>query len=160
MAWPRVRFRLRTLFVAVAMLAVLLGFSTTVIVPWYREFRLTLAMKQTGAQIYTEPRGHYLFRQFTGDALFERAVYVHLDDPRVTDVWLAQLRSLKHVEVLSIKSPNVTDEGLVHVRHLPKLMTLNLVDTAVSDAGLRQLSESLPALRRVSRRNSGADKAQ
>jgi hypothetical protein len=147
-----VRFKIRTMLLGVTATSVLLAFATTMVLPWYQELSTRISFSQFGAQVYTEPRGHYLFRQFAGDALTERAVYVHLDDPRITDDWLSKLRGLKHIEVLSIKSPNVTDGGLLHLRELPNLMTLNLVDTQVTESGVQALRKALPNLRLVHRK--------
>jgi hypothetical protein len=148
------RFSLRALLAGIAVLSALLTVLTTAVIPWYRDFRVGVSLKQFGADITTEPRGQYLFRQFAGDALSERAIYVHLSDPRINDEWLAQIAPLKHIELLSIKSPNVTDQGLVHLRHLSNLQTLHLSDTQVSTEGVEELREWLPNLRRVSGANS------
>jgi hypothetical protein len=149
-----VRFRLRTLLIFFAISSVLLCVLATVIVPWYCELRVSVSISKFGADVITEPRGQYLFRQFAGDALSERAVYVHLNDPRITDGWLAQLPQLKHIEVLSIKSPNVSDQSLAHLCRLTNLRTLNLVDTQITAAGVEALRRSLPRLKLVQRRNS------
>jgi hypothetical protein len=139
---------------AVALLSALLAVLSVVVMPWHRELRAGVSLSQLGADVISEPRGLFLFRQFAGDALSQRAIYVHLNDPRITDQSLAQLRQFEHIEVLSIKSPNVTDEALAHLRHLSSLRSLNLVDTKVTESGVETLRQSLPHLRRIERRNS------
>ena len=126
-------------------------FSKAYLVPAYEESYRIAEVSTVGAQVFTEPRGQYLLRQFAGDSLSERAVYVHLDDPRVTDEWLANLRGLDYIEVLSIKSGNVTDAGLGQLEHLPNLRSLHLVNTKTTEAGIRSLRASLPRLQRVTR---------
>jgi hypothetical protein len=79
---------------------------------------------------------------------------VHLDDARITDEWLQNLRKLHHIEVLSIKSANVTDIGLKHLRGLSNLRDLNLVDTQVSETGIAELRDALPGLQMVQARKS------
>jgi hypothetical protein len=145
----KLRFGTRTLFCMVALLSYLLAFATSIVWPWYREFRSRMSISQFGVQAFTEPRGQFLFRQFAGDELSERVVYLHLDDPRIDDDWLSRLREFEHIEVLSIKSGKVTDQGLMHLRHLMKLRNLNLVDSKVSDSGVRALREALPKLQLV-----------
>jgi hypothetical protein len=152
---PRqLRFRLRTLLASVAVVAVLLWFVQAYVLSFLQEQRQIVTVRQLRSQVYTEPQGQYLFRQFAGDALSQRAVYVHLDDPRVTDDWLENLRDLKHIEVLSIKSANVTDAGLKHLLGLRNLRDLNLVNTQVSESGVTELRDALPGLKLVQSRTS------
>lgn len=121
------------------------------LVPAYEERHRVAELSAVRAQVFTEPRGQYLLRQFAGDSLSKRAVYVHLDDSRVTDEWLANLQGLHYVEVFSIKSDNVTDLGLAQLKCLPTLQSLHLVNTKTTEAGIRSLQASLPPLRRVTR---------
>ena len=80
----------------------MLALAHAFVLPWYQERYRIASIGQVRAQIFTEPRDRYLVRQFAGDRLFQRAVYVHLDDIRVTDEWVENLQGLQHVEVLSI----------------------------------------------------------
>ena len=74
------------------------------------------ALGEYKGQVYSEPRGQYLFRQLFGDRLSQRAVSVHLFSEEVDDGWIKEyLSGLRHVEILNINSPNVTDEGLSHL---------------------------------------------
>jgi hypothetical protein len=150
----RVRFTLRALLAIVAVVAVMLWFVQSYLLSWWQEQRQIAALRQLGSQVFTELQGQYFFRQIAGDGLSQRAVYVHLDDPRVTDEWLRNLESFKHIEVLSIKSPNVTNVGLKHLRGLSNLRDLNLVDTEVNDAGIAELRDVLPGLQLVQTRTS------
>lgn len=138
----------------VAISSAFLAVISVVVIPWYRELRAGVSLSQLGADVVSEPRGQYLFRQFAGDALSKRAIYVHLNDPRITDRSLVRLRQFRHVEFLLIKSPNVSDEGLAHLRHLSNLRTLHLVDTKVTAEGVEALRQSLPRLRLIQRRDS------
>lgn len=145
----RLRFTTRAMLLLVAASAVVFVLAT----PSYLEYRHIQSIKESGGQVYTEPRGFYLLRQFVGDEIAQRAVYVHLKGPHVTDEWLKNLQGLKHIEVLSVRSPNVSDKGLMHLKALPNLMHLNLVDTEVTDAGLQELRNHLPSLKLVKRRD-------
>lgn len=120
--------------------------------PRYIEQRRIETMTQFGGQVFTEPRSLFLLRQFVGDDIAERAVYVHVSGTHVTDEWMKNIRGLKHIEVLSVRSPAFTDAGLSHLKALPNLASLNLVDTQVTDAGLAELRAELPRLRLVIRR--------
>jgi hypothetical protein len=143
------RFRLKTLMIWFAVLSVLLAWASNYLLPSYRERDRIAEVLAVGAQVYTEPRGQFFLRQVIGDSLSERAVYVHLRDPRVTDDWLVHLQGLKYIEVLSINSANVSDVGLRHLRALPNLRNLNLVNTKTTKSGVRSLQEALPLLQRA-----------
>ncbi len=140
---------MRTLLLGVAAFALALTFARAYLLSWWEDQRHIAALSPVNAQIFREPRGQFFFRQFVGDSLSQRAVYVHLDDARVDDECLRRVASLKYVEVLSIKSTKVTDAGLVHLAGMRDLRDLNLVDTQVTEAGLARLSKALPALRMV-----------
>lgn len=140
---------------ATTCVAIALTYYQTFVAAWWAELDHIVALRNKGGQVFTEPRDQFLFRQFFGDQLSERAVYVHLSDPRIDDAVLAHIAELPHVEVLSIKSPLVSDAGLVHLESLPNLRDLNLVDTKVTDEGIARLRRALPRLQLITRRRSG-----
>jgi hypothetical protein len=148
-----IRFRLRSLLVALTFVAVALTYYKAYASAWWVELDHIVALRQAGGQVFTEPRGQYLFRQFAGDALSERAVYVHLSDPQIDNAALAHVAELAYIEVLSIKSPQVTDTGLALLESLHNLRDLNLVDTQVTDDGEARLRRALPHLQLIRRRN-------
>jgi hypothetical protein len=155
MACWRFRFNLRLLLFAMTCVAIALAYYRAFVFDWWQELDPIVALRKSGGQVYTEPRGQYLLRQFAGDTLSERAVYVHLNGPALDDSTLEHLRELPHVEVLSIKSPRVTDAGLVHLESLQNLRDLNLVDTQVTEEGVARLRRALPRLQLIKRRDSG-----
>lgn len=150
----RFRFRLRTFFIGITLMAITLSASISVLRPWYMERSKIEIVKKMNAQVFTEPRGQFLLRQFIGDRFSERSVYLHLDDPRVDDAWLKQIGPMQHIEVLSIKSPNLTDIGLKELASWPNLQSLNLVDTQVTDPAIVSLRELHPSLRFVESRQT------
>src|SRR5262245_32178541 len=66
-------------------------------------------------------------------------VKVDLRDTKVTDDFLAQLKSLTELQFLSLDDTPVTDAGLMHVKGMKRLRWLTLSGTKVTDAGLPQL---------------------
>lgn len=136
-------FSLRTLLACVAVFAILMAFIGTHVVRYYDEQSRIASISLMGAQVFTEPRGHFFLRQFMGDFLFQRAVYIHVDNPGVADNWLEDLQGLRYVELVSIKSEGITDVGLQHLRHLPNLRRVNLVNTKTTKEGVESLRASL-----------------
>jgi len=110
---------------------------------YYGEQSRIASISQMGAQVFTEPRGHFLLRQFMGDFLFQRAVSIHLDNPGITDDWLKILQGLHYVENVSIKSEAVTDLGLEHLSGLSNLRRVHLVNTNTTKKGEESLRASL-----------------
>lgn len=150
----RLQFSVRTFLIAVGVVSVLLSVASAVVFPWYVERSKIAMLKQVNAQVFTEPRGQFLIRQFIGDTFSERSVCLHLDDSRVDDNWIKKVGGMQHIEVLSIKSSEFSDIGLMELRNWPKLQDLNLVDTKVTDKALAALKLSLPNLRVVQSRKS------
>jgi hypothetical protein len=138
----------------VAGVGVLLAVGREYVLPWWSDRAGMEALVGVDGQVFTEARGQYLFRQFAGDRLSQRAIYVHLSDPRVDDATLAVVATLPYTEVLTIRSAKVTDEGLRALERLPHLAELVLVDTQVTEEGLARLRKALPGLRRVEWRTS------
>ena len=143
----------------IAVCALLLAMWRTYVVSYQAEHRKIARIRALGdgtgqdGHVSTEPRGQYFFRQFFGDKLSHRAVYVHLSGDKVNDIWLRDnLSDLKHVEVLSISSPNVTDRGLSHLATLKSLKRLTLDQTQVTDGGVDKLRKDFPGLVRITKR--------
>lgn len=141
----KLRFSLRTILLITSVCAVLCG---TIVPPLIERVRMQRLVR-TGVQIYTEPRGQFFLRHLFGDGLFERVVYIHLDDPNIDDNWLEHLKQFPYAEVVSIKSSKITDAGLARLAGLPKLLSLNLVDTKVTSDGIASLRNSSRSLCRV-----------
>ena len=131
------------------LLTAIIAVACAFVLPSIVERQRIRQLSGNGIQIYTEPRGQYLWRQLVGDFFSQRAVYVHLDDPEVDDLWLVKLRQFPYIETLSIKSPKVTDEGLANLKYLPNLMNLDLIDTDTTPAGIARLRQSSKKLQRV-----------
>jgi hypothetical protein len=155
MARWRFRFSVRLMLFALTCVAIALAYYQMFVAAWSAELGHIVALRQKGGQVFTEPRGRSLIHYLVDDPLSERAVYVHLSDPRIDDAALAHVAELPYVEVLSIKSPQVTDAGLIQLESLKQLRDLNLVDTQKTDEGLVRLRRALPHLQLITRRDSG-----
>ena len=150
----RLQFGIRTFLIGIGVVSVLLAVANAILVPWYFDRGKIAMLKQVNAQVFTEPRGQFLIRQFIGDTFSERSIYLHLNDSRIDDDWLKDVGGMQYIEVLSIKSSKLTDTGLMELRNWPNLQRLNLVDTKVTDSGISALRQSLPNLRLVQSRQS------
>ena len=153
-AQKKFQFGLRTFFLCVTLTALTLTASIAVLRPWYLDRSKNVLLKDVNAQVFSEPRGQFLLRQFIGDTFSERSIYLHLDNPRVDDDWIKQLGPMQHIEVLSIKSPNLSDMGLKELANWPNLRRLNLVDTKVTDSAIASLRKMHPSLRLVESRQT------
>lgn len=91
-------------------------------------------------------------QEVMGDPVVEVAPYMgHFSKTFgfLTDAELAQLSSLKQLQILNLWFSAVTDAGLKELRAFPNLHCLDLSFTAVTDAGLKELAalRSLRSLR-------------
>ena len=145
------RFRLRSLLIAVAVIAVLI---------WIPVKRATeqrdavnAILRLGGIVRYdfesagsTEPSAPVWLRRLIGEDYFRRVDSVNLNDLPVTDDELALLRLLPALEKVEIRScAKVSDKGLIHLRELSNLRRLDLQGTQITDDGLKYLT-ALPAL--------------
>ena len=62
-----------------------------------------------------------------------------LKSARITDAGLANLQGLTNLRRLSLRNAPITDAGIIHFHGLPRLEALDLSGTQITDAGLLQL---------------------
>jgi hypothetical protein len=152
----RLRFGLKALMVGIALCAAPMAAWRLYVMSYQAELRTITRIRALGTykgQVFTEPRGQFLFRQLFGDRLSQRVVAVHLVSEEVDDGWIKEyLSGLRHVEILNINSPNVTDEGLSHLVDLRRLQRLSLVRTRVTERGVEELRRAIPGLKIIDRR--------
>ena len=146
---PAVRFRLRSLLIAIATVAMFLIFAKSHLVPWYVERVQTNHVITAGGDVFKEPLENQLARQFVGDAISERATSVFLNNPTINDEWLDNVSDLTHIRVLGIRSKNVSNEGLRQLHRLRHLQVVYLTDTLVNEEGVDYLWRTFSQLRRV-----------
>jgi Leucine-rich repeat (LRR) protein len=173
-ARPPVRwfqFRLRSLLIALTLLAVIPGgYIVHERGEAQRQTAAVAKLKELGAEVYARPNWlHTLLvpgapgdvvgvglRQpywYTPEDLAPLAdlselVWIDLQDSNVTDDALVRLASLPNLERLRLDETQITDAGLLHLAGLPKLHTLNLSSTKITDAGLAHLAR-LPNLKEL-----------
>jgi hypothetical protein len=173
-AKPPVRwfqFRLRSLLIALTLLAVVPGgYVVHQRGVAQRQTAAVAKLKELGAEVYARPNWLHSFlvpgapgdvvglglRQpywLTREELAPLAdltdlVWLDLQHTNATDDALVPLSRLKNLERLRLDETAITDAGLVHLAGLPNLHTLNLSETQITDAGLAHLEhvESLGEL--------------
>jgi hypothetical protein len=152
----KLQFSLKAFMVGIALCAAPMAVWRLYVMSYQAELHTITRIRALGTyngQVFTEPRGQYLFRQFFGDRLSQRAVSVHLFSEEVDDGWIKEnLSGLRHVEILNINSPNVTDEGLSYLVDLKRLQRLNLVRTRVTERGVEELRRAIPGLKIIDSR--------
>lgn len=158
------QFRLRTLFILVAIVAVPCGLFKW---KWDRkqvERRAVAEIKKMGGYVgydwqviegsgasaetlrrlkqgqRPEPPGPAFLRKLLGDDILAHVVQVQFPYVEIDDSDLVWLESLPDVESLDLRNKKgVTDDGLEHLSGLSRLLTLVLNQTKVTGAGLRHL---------------------
>src|SRR5262249_31293632 len=66
-------------------------------------------------------------------------VQVDLENKKVTDAGLADLKAMRQLQTLRLGRTPVTDAGLAHLKGMQHLRELTLFNTEVTDAGLVHL---------------------
>jgi hypothetical protein len=168
------RFRLRTLLIAFAMVAIGM---TCIIVPARRQataisairaFRADQGYLQKGVlhQPITVSFRHQrrvpgagedfsvgrCLRSWFGDDYFGDVVVVQLDGANFHDADMRFLAPLSSLEFLRLERTEITDEGLKAIKPFTQLEFLSLNSTDISDSGLLELVQ-LANLRRLSLKN-------
>jgi hypothetical protein len=151
-----VRFRLRTLLILTAAVAVLLSVLTV----QTKTQRLAREIHSLHGEFYIEHRGpdwarKWFGRELEGDFFFERIgpfdrlSYVELGlcggatsppPTKVRDEWLKNLAGLHMLKELGLSGTRVTDEGVGHLTDLPNLRVLRIAYTPITDVSVAQIS--------------------
>jgi hypothetical protein len=155
------RFRLRTLFLVMAIIAVPLAVHMDQV----RTQKAAVArIQQLGGWVLYEyqcdesglyfpepkryqvaPRGPEWLRNWLGPHHFNTPVSVNMASPQVTDDDLAFLRGMAKLKSLGCEQSRVTSEGLGHLRKLIDLRSLYLGGSQVDDDGMKYVA-TLPNL--------------
>lgn len=167
--YARLRFSLRSLLIAITVLAVVsvwLGFERAAA----RKQMLAIQnLAPTVPETYAKPNWIWTVlephapgrvvglairsNQATDEQLAPIAdlsdlVWLDVDETQITDDGVERLTGLHKLERLRIDSTSLTDAGAAHLTKFPKLHQLNLERTKITDAGLLELAK-MPSLKEV-----------
>jgi len=136
----RFQFSLKTVFVAMTIVALGLGMAL------YKARRLRRAvgaMTAAGGAVHFRPQmknakapppAPAWLRRLRGDELLMTPVCVHIRGPDVTDEFIAKnLSSMTSLEELDIHGANVTDAALAHITSMRHLHSLTLDCPRITD---------------------------
>lgn len=112
-------------------------FSDTYLTP-LKDLKASLVGLNLGGQDVTDAR-LALLTDLTG------LTRLHLENTKVTDKGLAQIKGLTNLEYLNLYgNAGVTDAGLANLEGMKKLKNLYLWQTKVTKAGAEKLKKALP----------------
>ncbi|PHS06120.1 MAG: hypothetical protein COA78_14615 [Blastopirellula sp.] len=131
---PNIRFSMRTLFIIVTLLCV-------VLVP--QSVKLYQARQQRLAVEWVLENSSKVSLNRSGE------VYVvDFNGTQITDAGLEHLKELTSLKSLLLHNTQITDAGLKHLKGLNSLISLELRGTQITDAGLEHL-KGLTSLRNL-----------
>jgi hypothetical protein len=166
----RLRFSLRTLFILVVLLSVILGCLGNLLHCYHAERRVALEIDNAGGHVETALFG--LFdredpaRWDRGPRWMQRVTFAQLSGTDFNDERLTrlELHRFKHLRGLSIGyfavfgldgpkweafPPPITEKGLASLPPFPKLIGLELQDLPVGDRGFEGFARKYPCLERI-----------
>lgn len=145
------RFSLRTFLIATALLSLVLGWCSSIILHTRNQRAIVARLRAMEAHVnYDQPFNYQPGPgSWLGRFLFGQDAYSHVTTVYFTSVQddetVALLKRLPQLRELSLGRSQVTDATLAHVLQMPQLEELRLGKTSVTPAGLAQL-QKLPRL--------------
>lgn len=162
----RIRFRLRSLLIAIAALAIVVACSS-VIVRWrvaqYREHAGQVALSRFGGTYSMESalntRKTGTAPNWTATTFTNHVAEVDLSidawpvqDARVSGKKFAELSdhdlhilgNFVHLQTLDLQGRGMTDESIGYIKRLRHLRKLNITGTQISEAGVSELRSAIP----------------
>ena len=133
------QFSLRSLLIAVTLVAGLLVAWRAYVEPYRRQREVMKLIEELGGEYNTEPGGPSWLRGIFGDDNFQNIIEISLRSTDVSDADLTHLKGLANLRTLSLSLTSVGDAGLAHLKGLTNLKKLVLCGTRVSDVGLSHL---------------------
>ncbi len=141
---PRFQFSLRSLFIFVTLLAILLGL---IVAPAERQRRAVRAIEKVGGYVEYEADGQRKalihapewLQTIVGQDYFKAIIGVRLRNTKIGDAGLEHLKGLTSLKLLYLHGTKVSDTGLEHLKGLTSLEDLELSGTEIGDAGLEHL---------------------
>lgn len=174
--FPRFRFGMRTLFVAVVVLAVALAYVANRVAVMRGQRAAISGITRTGGTFHWDyefaddgslrsklfrtdvpPPGPTWLRRFAGDDVFTDIEYVQwLDNATVTDDDLAVLSELPGLRTILIGEAGLTDDALIHLAHVPDLEVFCFRGDGITNRRIQQIA-SLKKLRQLTLINARID---
>lgn len=161
------QFRLKTLFIVVAVLCVPLAWVGVRMNQKRHERAVIAELEQLGGMVMYEwqgkredgvwqpenwrtgdPPGPLWIHQIFGDDFFSHVVYVALLGSPANDDDLQMVATIRGLETLDLPFAEIGDAGLAHLKGLASLRCLDLSHTDITDVGLGHL-KSLVALKHL-----------
>ena len=144
------RFSLRTLFVLMTLVCLVVGTWSVYVNPYRHQLKSLAAVDRLqGNSAKTRAEGpawhRWLVTTFLGDDAFVYVTQVDLANRKVADNDLRSLSGLTHLEKLTLDYTQITDDGAATLRSMPALKDLSMRYTGVSDRSAEYLA-TLPAL--------------
>jgi hypothetical protein len=143
MGFPRVRFTVRRVMVAVAVLGLLSAWPGRRVYQSVLRRRTIADILGHGGSVNYGERGYGVF---LGKAdpenlwLFKDAAAIDLAGTGASDADLEPLRDSKSLVALNLTGCRITDDGLAKLKGLTNLKYLFVGDTKVTNEGLKQIS--------------------
>ena len=138
---PLRQFGLRTLLIAVALTALVLGLWRSVIDPIHRQHVAVATLVDLGGRVEWRAGGPSWLRRSLGSYYVTQVEAVNLHRARIKDEDLKVLQDLPTVRRVYLSGTDVSREGLKHLQKLPRLERIALWRTSVTDADLKPLAE-------------------
>jgi hypothetical protein len=157
---PKLRwyqYRLRSLFVLTALVAVGMSWLTVTMQNQRKQKAAAEAIEKAGGEVESETT--WLGKLLRDDSLVTvtqvncsgrphlgggRLDYGPIPGLVATETVLPHLQGLSQLQYLDLSGTNVADAGLVHLEGLSQLQALHLTGTKVTDEGVRKLQQALP----------------
>jgi hypothetical protein len=155
-----VRFRLRTLLIVTALLAIVFGFIGNVMVHVRRQTAIAARIKEAGGEwsfhaeyepYGSEPELYLLCRRMFGEHACRHIKQVNFYQNKPVDAELALLQRLPQLGMVRLVGNKLTDQSLAHIARCRNLQSIKLQGypyAQFSPAGIAQLGQ-LPRLRRL-----------
>jgi hypothetical protein len=133
---PRMRFRMRTAIVAIALCALALALLDLWLrAPYRAEQHAAAALQRRGGKIVMVDSAPRWLRNYVRSDFLNMnvAAIIHLSQSRVRDEDLIHLHAFQHFGVLDLSDTKISQAGLKHLRSVIAYRTVDLSRTGVTD---------------------------
>jgi hypothetical protein len=158
------QFRLRTIFIAMTLLAVWLGCwfkprwdfaqsqhqAVERVIGWggtvfyLHQDRMGQSPYADGSKVQQNMMFSTPLRKLLGHDFFDRVYAVNLDQSPIKNTDLVHLQKFTGLTAASLKNTSITDAGLEHLRQLSSLKELDITGTNITELGKEKFRQALP----------------